>query len=1524
MSTTDVREFTGDSSVRPFGMGGNGGGGRGYSRGDRSDRGRVLDVNNFDAIRISLASPEAIRAWSYGEVTKPETINYRTLKPEHGGLFCERIFGPTKDWECYCGKYKRIRHAGTVCDKCGVEVTRSKVRRERMGHIELAAPVAHIWYVKGTPSRLGLLLDISPRNLERVLYFASYLVSQVDEEARARALQEINDVHEETIEELRLKAQDELEDISERVGGQIKTLTEGEKSLTSSVEERRQGDLATLREEYDALTTRLRDLLNEAAPETLSFHGETIVRDSEMVNEDRITELRRLYEAETEKIESSAQYEASGGSALAGAERDQLAYAADEDKKRIEDRLTEQVREAEKERDETVKLISDLKELQILSETQYRELQEVVPTGVFKAGMGAEAVYEYVANRIDLDQLALQLREEMQAASDVKRKKATKRLRVVEALRKSGNKPHWMIFTALPVIPPELRPMVQLDGGRFATSDLNDLYRRVINRNNRLKRLLELGAPDIIVRNEKRMLQEAVDALIDNGRRGRVVSGSGKHKLKSLSDMLKGKQGRFRQNLLGKRVDYSGRSVIVVGPDLALDECGLPKRMALELFKPFVMRKLVEHGHAHNIKAAKRLVERVDPRVWEVLEEVIQDHVVLLNRAPTLHRLGIQAFRVRLIEGSAIQIHPLVCTAFNADFDGDQMAVHVPLSKAAQSEARSRMLSVRNLLSPSNGDPIVSPTQDIVLGCYYMTSERDYEEDLNNGTLPRGTGKIFSSLEEVKLAYDSGAIDLQARIVVRTDRDGGELKRIETTVGRALFNQALPPMLGKYYNATMDRKQLRKVVADCYRVFKDPYETARVVNDIKKVGFEYSTRGGMSIAVADVIMSETKSELVGKAEEDAERIERQYRRGLVTDDERLRELELIWNEARDTLSRDVEDRLRGQNSVYMMADSGAKGNMNQISQMAGMRGLVLDPEGRIIDIPIKSNFREGLTVLEYFLSTHGARKGLADTALRTADSGYLTRRLVDVSQDVIITIDDCGTDQGLWQGWEDSEGKAISPEDFRTKVTGRILASPVYHPETGELIADRDEELSDRLELPDGTMRDMVGEVIAANVEKVHVRSVMNCEAVHGVCAKCYGRNLASGRLVEFGEAVGIIAAQSIGEPGTQLTMRTFHTGGVNRADITTGLPRVEELFEARMPKGAALLAEKEGVVSIEQTDAGRILAITSTEQDSWTHVLEPGWEPAQVQGTFITKDKTAVAESPTGEKKFAPIEGNFFLDGRTIYVRNERQEREEHTVPIAYQIYVEDGDQVMPGQQLTDGAKDPQQILLTLGRDAVQRYVIDEVQKVYKSQGVNTNDKHIEVICRQMLRKVSIVYPGDTDFLQDERIDRFEFNQINEEILAQGGEPATAMPVLLGITKASLETDSFLSAASFQETTRVLTEAAINGKVDHLRGLKENVIIGKLIPAGSGFGARTDGRSLSQLDEASLAAMSGDQAAVAVLEAEAADEADIRELMDSGLLPSEASADGEADVDFGDEDDDEIESNGAGWDDGGETDEEE
>jgi DNA-directed RNA polymerase subunit beta' len=1456
----------------------------GFSRSDRQDKGRVLDVNNFDAIRIRLASPEAIRSWSYGEVTKPETINYRTLKPEHGGLFCERIFGPTRDWECYCGKYKRIRHAGTVCDKCGVEVTRSKVRRERMGHIELAAPVAHIWYVKGTPSRLSLLLDISPRNLERVLYFASYLITEVDEEAKAAAIEEINEYHEETVAEFQAEARAKKEEILGQVNADVSNLTEGSSNLTESIQERKQGQLDKLKAEYDSLVATLEAMRGQASDKTYSFQGQLIVQEDEIVNDDRFVNLEGALRDSQNSVESAASSEASGADALSGAERDQLTHEAEQLLKKIDDELEARIKEEATQRDEILKQMTVLKERETLTETQYRELTDIVPPGVFKAGMGAEAVYDYVSKKIDLDALALELRNEMQVPSEVRRKKATKRLRVVEALRKSGNKPAWMIFTALPVIPPELRPMVQLDGGRFATSDLNDLYRRVINRNNRLKRLLELGAPDIIVRNEKRMLQEAVDALIDNGRRGRVVSGSGKHKLKSLSDMLKGKQGRFRQNLLGKRVDYSGRSVIVVGPDLALDECGLPKRMALELFKPFVMRRLVDRGLAHNIKSAKRLVERVNPSVWDVLENVIGDYVVLLNRAPTLHRLGIQAFRPRLIEGSAIQLHPLVTTAFNADFDGDQMAVHVPLSKAAQTEARERMLSVRNLLSPSSGEPIVSPTQDIVLGIYYITSERNYEEDLANGVVPRGWGKTFSSLEEVKLAYDSGVIDVQARITVRTDRDGGEMKRIETTVGRALLNQILPTELGKYYNDTMGRKQLRAVVADSYRTFNDPQQTAIVVNNIKKLGFQFSTKGGLTFALSDVTTSDTKKDIVGLAEERASGIERQYRRGLVTEDERLRELEQIWNEARDTLSKDVENRLRGQNTVYMMADSGAKGNMNQISQMAGMRGLVLDPQGKIIDIPIKSNFREGLTVLEYFLSTHGARKGLADTALRTADSGYLTRRLVDVAQDVIITTEDCGTEHGILATAYDSDGKRLSNEDYRHRITGRILAENVVHPETGEIIRSKGQELTEHYIDENGQTHDYVGQVIDAGVDEILVRTVMSCEAQHGVCRQCYGRNLASGEIVAFGEAVGIIAAQSIGEPGTQLTMRTFHTGGVNRADITSGLPRVEELFEARQPKGAALLAHKPGVVSIEETDTGRVLVISSMEQDSWRALLPEGYEVVLPEGSHVDKDKTVIATGPNGEKFTSGIAGNFFLDGRTVYVREQREEREDYPISVGDQLLVEDGEEVLPGRQLTVGPKDPHQVLATLGPDATQRYIIDEVQKVYRSQGVNTNDKHIEVICRQMLRKVRIQFPGDTDFLEGDMADKFDFNNKNEAALAQGGEPATAVSLLLGLTKASLETDSFLSAASFQETTRVLTEAAINGKVDHLRGLKENVIIGKLIPAGSGFGARQAlAAERSNLQEATLAAMNEP--------VEAAEDEDYAALMSEGLLPSTATA---------------------------------
>ncbi|HEV2128079.1 MAG TPA: DNA-directed RNA polymerase subunit beta' [Thermomicrobiales bacterium] len=1433
----------------------------GFPRGGSRDRSSVLDVNNFDAIRIRLASPEAIRSWSHGEVVKPETINYRTLKPEHGGLFCERIFGPTKDWECYCGKYKRIRFAGTVCDKCGVEVTRSKVRRERMGHIELAAPVAHIWYVKGTPSRLGLLLDLPPRTLERVLYFASYMVTDVDDAKRQQAIDEINELHEETIAELRAEAQSKVDEILESSGADVSSIEDNAAQMQQRVTIERDAALAELEQEYNDTKAQIEDAMGAAAEKRWTFRRKVVIKKGEAINADRLQKLDDVYGRLRDDIISEAEHHLSGGDMLAGAERDQLSHDATEQVKKIEQELEEQVKAETADRDETIKQLTDLHERQVLTENDFRTLQEVVPPGVFEAGMGAEAVYSYVSRKIDLDQLAVELRNEMQSASDVRRKKATKRLRVIEALRKSGNKPHWMIFTALPVIPPELRPMVQLDGGRFATSDLNDLYRRVINRNNRLKRLLELGAPEIIVRNEKRMLQEAVDALIDNGRRGRAVSGSSKHKLKSLSDMLKGKQGRFRQNLLGKRVDYSGRSVIVVGPDLALDECGLPKRMALELFKPFVMRRLVERDLAHNIKAAKRFVERVHPDVWDVLEDVIQDYLVLLNRAPTLHRLGIQAFRPKLIEGSAIQLHPMVTTAFNADFDGDQMAVHVPLSDAAQQEARTRMLSVNNLLAPANGEPIVAPTQDIVLGIYYMTSLRDHAMDMERGTVPRGYGKSFSSLEEVKLAYDSGILDVQAEITVRTDRDGGEMKRIQTTVGRALLNLELPEELGKFYNETMGRKQLRGVIADCYRTFENPAETARIANDLKRLGFALATRGGVSIALADVTESETKQELVDEAQKAADAVDRQYRRGLVTEAERLRELEVIWNNARDTLTEDVEARLKGQNSIYMMADSGAKGNMNQISQMAGMRGLVLDPGGKIIDIPIKSNFREGLTVLEYFLSTHGARKGLADTALRTADSGYLTRRLVDVAQDVIVTMEDCGTDKGIVAPRIEADGRELTADEYRARIAGRIAAADVVHPETGEIIARPGDEISERAVDEDGNVRDLVQAVIDSGVEKINFRSVMACQAPHGVCQLCYGRNLATGKLVEKGEAVGIIAAQSIGEPGTQLTMRTFHTGGVARADITTGLPRVEELFEAREPKGAALLAPRAGRVSIEDEDEERVLRIRSVEEHSWHEELGDGYEVIIQEGSQVQRGKTVIAHGPNGEELFAGVDGTFFLDGRTVYIRSESEEVDEFHINYDDQILIEDGQEVTPGTQLTFGPKNPHALLATLGPGATQRYIIDEVQKVYRSQGVATNDKHIEVIARQMLRKVQVAFPGDTDLLEGDTVDRYSFSLQNEGALVQGGEPATAAPLLLGITKASLETDSFLSAASFQETTRVLTEAAINGKVDHLRGLKENVIIGKLIPAGSGFEHDQREPEPEALQEATVAAMRGEAA---------------------------------------------------------------
>ncbi len=1153
----------------------------------------------FDSIKIGLASPEKIREWSRGEVKKPETINYRTLKPERDGLFCEKIFGPTKDWECHCGKYKRIRYKGVVCDRCGVEVTKAKVRRERMGHIELAAPVSHIWYFRGIPSRMGLILALSPRVLEKVLYFASYIV-----------------------------------------------LDPGETNL-------------------------------------------------------------------------------------------------------------------------------DYK--QLLSEKEYRNAYEKYGN-TFKVGMGAEAIKQLL-QEIDLEKEAAELKSALKDATGQKRVRLIKKLEVVESFRLSNNKPEWMIMDAIPVIPPDLRPMVQLDGGRFATSDLNDLYRRVINRNNRLKRLLDLGAPDIIVRNEKRMLQEAVDALIDNGRRGRPVTGPGNRPLKSLSDLLKGKQGRFRQNLLGKRVDYSGRSVIVVGPNLKIYQCGLPKEMAIELFKPFVMKKLVQDGLSHNIKSAKRMVERLQPEVWDVLEEVIKEHPVMLNRAPTLHRLGIQAFEPVLVEGKALKLHPLVCTAYNADFDGDQMAVHVPLSAEAQVECRFLLLSPNNLLKPSDGAPVTVPSQDMVLGIYYLTLGKEDQ---------KGEGKIFKDEQEAMLAYDNDVISLHAKIKVRRNMviDGEEYSRlVETTVGRVIFNEAIPQDIGfvdrtdfenkfKYeIDFLVDKKTLGKIINRCINKYGST-DTAVVLDNIKALGFKYSTKGALTVSVSDMEIPECKPEILGEAQGEVDKITKMFRRGLMTDEERHEKVIETWENANTKLTKALLDGLGKYNNIYMMANSGARGSNNQIKQLAAMRGLMASPSGGIIEFPIKANFREGLSVLEYFISAHGARKGLSDTALRTADSGYLTRRLVDVSQDIIIREWDCVHDENeevpglIVEAFKDGE-EIIEP--LQDRLRGRWNIEDIRHPETGEIIVPADTMITpDQAEL-----------VEKVGIKKVKLRTILTCRSRIGLCSKCYGANMASGRIVRIGETVGIIAAQSIGEPGTQLTMRTFHTGGISsNEDITQGLPRVEELFEARKPKGLAIISDIAGKVTVSDTKKKREVIITNTK---------------------------------TGQVK-------------------------EYLIPYGSRIKVFDGTEVEAGDELTEGSVYPHDILKIKGIRGVQDYLIQEVQRVYRLQGVDINDKHIEVIVRQMLKRIKIEENGDTSLLPGSLVDWLEFDEVNKKVIEQGLEPATGIRVLLGITKASLATDSFLSAASFQETTRVLTEAAIKGKVDPLIGLKENVIIGKLIPAGTGM----------------------------------------------------------------------------------------
>jgi len=1250
-----------------------------------------VDVNNFDRLRIGLASSEQIRQWSRGEVKKPETINYRTLKPEKDGLFCEKIFGPTKDWECYCGKYKRVRFKGIVCERCGVEVTRAKVRRERMGHIELAAPVSHIWYFKGVPSRMGYLLDIAPKDLEKVLYFASSIITSVNEEDREADLAMLKDELTADLEQLDAEMSEELEEV---------------------VAER------------DRLIAVAR---GEAEPE------EGDETDEETSAEDRIKKATKESDRDTKDIREE--------------------YA---DRKAL----------FQESYDTFVKL--SVKTL-INDETLYREMK-LRFGDYFRGGMGAEAVKDLLA-QLDLEVLADELRTMIRDGKGQKRQKAIKRLKVVDSLLKSKNRAEWMVLDAVPVIPPDLRPMVQLDGGRFATSDLNDLYRRVINRNNRLKRLLDLGAPEIIVNNEKRMLQEAVDALFDNGRRGRPVTGPGNRPLKSLSDMLKGKQGRFRQNLLGKRVDYSGRSVIVVGPELKLHQCGLPKKMALELFKPFVMKRLVDLDHAQNIKSAKRMVDRGRDVVWDVLEEVISDHPVMLNRAPTLHRLGIQAFEPILVEGKAIRIHPLVCTAFNADFDGDQMAVHLPLSTEAQSEARALMLSTNNVKSPAHGRPLTTPTQDMVIGLFYLTADRD-------GVM--GEGRAFRDPDDAMLAYDARAdLDLQAKISIRLsedieeaylDADAGKIltrhhlagERFGTTVGRITFNRSLPTD-HPYINHEVDKKGVGRIVEECSSRYSTT-QMGQILDELKRLGFHYATRAGVTVSVYDAVIPLDKPDILALADDKVAKIEGQYDTGLITREERHRQIVDVWTRATDDVGEAMAKSFDKFNPIYMMAYSGARGNIKQIRQLAGMRGLMANPKGDIIDRPIKANFREGLTVLEYFISTHGARKGLADTALRTADSGYLTRRLVDVAQDVIVRELDCGTDEGVtFSLLKDGGG-------VDHNVVGRCLLEPVADPKTGEVLIEAGGYVGHD---------DQLRELVDAGVTSVVGRTVMTCHAKHGICQACYGWDLASGRPVDIGTAVGIIAAQSIGEPGTQLTMRTFHTGGVAGEDITHGLPRVTELFEARKPKGQAVLAEASGKFTLEDGEKTRKLTITDAE---------------------------GLEKSYTVSRRATVLPG------------------------------VVDGAEIALGQQLTKGSVNPHDLLHLKGPNETLRYIVEQVQDVYRAQGVDINDKHIEVISRQMLRKVSVTEPGDTDFLPGQLADRLDFASRNAEVLAAGGEPANGHPSLLGITKASLATDSYLSAASFQETTRVLTDAAIAGKEDNLLGLKENVIIGKLIPAATGM----------------------------------------------------------------------------------------
>jgi DNA-directed RNA polymerase subunit beta' len=1386
-----------------------------------------VEAKEFRALRISLASPEQIRSWSYGEVTKPETINYRRLRPEKDGLFCEAIFGPTKDWQCYCGKYKNVRYRGIVCDKCGVEITRASVRRERMGHIELAAPVAHVWYTRRVPSYLGVLLDISRRNLDRVLYFAQYVVTSVDEEARQKALKRLDEEFALRRNQLQEAAQDSIAAIEGKRDEEINKLDQQLARIDARFEEQVNAATEPIMKEAQRLESKIEDRQGKTVRSPLVFgpSGKVIVEKGATVGREHLGLLQEAVRESIDDAEADIREEQERARRDLEKLKGDWRVGAEDEIERIRNKLTQDVEVLELELNQQRDELLSLAQMQFLSEPRYRELKSRWGQ-VFRAGMGAESFYDILSD-MDLDKLAEELWHEVRTTrSKQRKKKATKRLRVVESLRKSDNRPEWMILTVLPVIPPDLRPMVQLDGGRFATSDLNDLYRRVINRNNRLKRLLDLGAPDVIVRNEKRMLQEAVDSLIDNSQRGKALSRRGRRELKSLSDMLKGKKGRFRRNLLGKRVDYSGRSVIVIGPNLKLHQCGLPKTMALELYRPFVISKLVEYNFASNVKGAKRIIERERPEVWEVLEEVIQDRPVLLNRAPTLHRLGIQAFEPVLVEGKAIQIHPLVCAAFNADFDGDQMAVHVPLSRQAVEEARQLMLATKNLLKPADGVPIVGPSKDMVLGVYYLTMTKPSREGEDKPL------KVYADLDEVAMAYNLGLVRVHDRIRVRTTDYGGsevdaagdkgpQVRIIETTVGRVLFNQVVPEPL-RFVNKVLDRGALQVLVARCYQKL-GPDATTDFVDGIKDIGFEFATRSGTTIAVSDLTIPQEKYQILEDATTRVAAVERQYRRGLLTEEEQYTKTIELWTRARDQVADAVSRGLDPTGPITVMATSGAtKGGFLPVSQMAGMKGIVADPAGRIIDHPIRANFREGLTALEYFISTHGARKGLADTALRTADAGYLTRRLVDVAQDVIINAQDCETDGGSWIRAQDNIGRQTLSE----RIVGRAAAGPIAHPETGELVVETGQMIDeDQAEL-----------VERLGIQEVFVRSPLICELQLGICARCYGRDLARGKLVSIGAAVGIIAAQSIGEPGTQLTLRTFHTGGVAAgADITHGLPRVEELFEARKrPKGEAVISDIGGVVHIERVEGVRIVRVVDSEvvedrydvPENWSIEIQDGDEIKA--GDLIAKDDEDELLSKTN--------GRVRLEGHDVIVYWDERDEREYEIPMAARLLVEEGQRIKPGHQLTEGSANPHSVLAILGREATQHYLLQEVQQVYRSQGVNINEKHFEVILRKMLNKVMITASGDSEYLLGELVDRLALAELNEQLLAEGKELAKAKPVLLGITKAALNTDSFLSASSFQHTIKVLAGAALEGKQDSLTGLKENVIIGKLIPAGTGF----------------------------------------------------------------------------------------